>query len=315
MGEAFTLDAPAAAVLRDIVLIRFADGGRLDGMLSAGEIALVAVRAANAALLAADRELFAQAIEARQGGDAEGGSVEDKSAVAAGDVPASKSEDQPPSSTPGEVERLVDAFQSACFRRHIPDARAARTALLSHISTAGRGEEAAYEELDAVSARVQQGWDADESVFDAARLRWLDAQARKSRTGISFDWVPPVKGERSGFRFMRRFFVTEQCDTLKAAIDRAMLEDPEHPNDRKIDPAAESARLVAAITGEAPGPLLAEIAEGRAAHRRALAARLQHRLDAMAERGMESVGISKGFAAELVHALSAADATNPQDQE
>ncbi len=29
MGEAFTLDAPAAAVLRDIVLIRFADGGRL----------------------------------------------------------------------------------------------------------------------------------------------------------------------------------------------------------------------------------------------------------------------------------------------
>lgn len=112
-------------------------------------------------------------------------------------------------------------------------------------------EEAAYEELEAVSARVQQGWDADESVFDAARLRWLEQQARKSRSGISFDWVPPVEGERSGFRFMRRFFVTEQCDTLKAAIDRAMLEDPEHPTDRKIDPAAESARLVEALTGSA----------------------------------------------------------------
>lgn len=245
---------------------------------------------------------------------------------------------QAPSSTPGEAERLVGVINEYAEAIRMHERSLHRTSaegveaaawwlvrwqqsaqtikdILSHISTAGRGEEAAYEELNAVSARVQQGWDADESVFDAARLRWLEAQARKSRTGISFDWVPPVEGERSGFRFMRRFFVTEQCDTLKAAIDRAMLEDPEHPSDRKIDPEAESARLVAAITGEAPGPLLAEIAEGRAAHRRSLAARLQHRLDAMAERGMESVGISKGFAAELVHALSVAAATNPQDQE
>ncbi len=113
-------------------------------------------------------------------------------------------------------------------------------------------EEAAYEELDAIGARVQQGWDADESVFDAARLRWLEKQARKSLTGISFDWVPPVEGERSGFRFMRRFFVTDQCDTLKAAIDRAMLDDPEHVSDRCVYPAAEGARLVAALIGETP---------------------------------------------------------------
>ncbi len=85
----------------------------------------------------------AQAIEARQGGDAEGSSVEDKSAVAAGDVPASKLQDQPPSSTPGEVERLI--------RQHVlrdltsPESisagiAAATAAILSHISTAGRGE-------------------------------------------------------------------------------------------------------------------------------------------------------------------------------
>lgn len=95
----------------------------------------------------------AQAIEARQGGDAEGGSVEDKSAVAAGDVPASRSQVHPPSSTPGEVERLVDhlieiaqdvvrhqaAGSRSVFAVH-DDLRSARTALLSHISTAGRGE-------------------------------------------------------------------------------------------------------------------------------------------------------------------------------
>jgi hypothetical protein len=48
---ALTLDEPAAAVLRDIVLIRLEDGGTLDRILSSGDIALLAIRAANAALL------------------------------------------------------------------------------------------------------------------------------------------------------------------------------------------------------------------------------------------------------------------------
>lgn len=136
--------------------------------------------------------------------------------------------------------------------KHVRTIRTGIARLKELAEAAEAAEEAAYEELNAVGARVQQGWNADESVFDAARLRWLETQARKSRTGISFDWVPPIEGERSGFRFMRRFFVTEQCDTLKAAIDRAMLEDPTHATDRQIDPATEIARLVAAVTGECP---------------------------------------------------------------
>lgn len=115
----------------------------------------------------------AQAIEARQGGDAEGGSVEDKSAVAAGDVPASKSEDQPPSSTPGEVERPhaystpldLDRLSKLVgnddlgerLARAITDARQFHELLptLSHISTAGRGEGAG--DLAALSAAAEPG--------------------------------------------------------------------------------------------------------------------------------------------------------------
>lgn len=76
---------------------------------------------------------------------------------------------QLPSSTPGEAERLVDALVEAARRRgsgalvggdeadiafgKIEDA--ARTALLSHISTAGRGEGAG--DLAALSKKATQG--------------------------------------------------------------------------------------------------------------------------------------------------------------
>lgn len=53
---------------------------------------------------------------------------------------------------------------------------------------------------------------------DAEMIDWLEAQARKSPTGISFDWIPSVDGERSGFRFMRRHFIGEQKQSLRAAI-------------------------------------------------------------------------------------------------
>ena len=49
-------------------------------------------------------------------------------------------------------------------------------------------------------------------------LTFLEEAARKSRTGISFDWVPSVDGEPSGFRFMRRHHVGEPCKSIKQAI-------------------------------------------------------------------------------------------------
>lgn len=53
---------------------------------------------------------------------------------------------------------------------------------------------------------------------DSEMIDWLEQQARKSPTGISFDWIPSVGGERSGFRFMRRHFIGEQKGTLRDAI-------------------------------------------------------------------------------------------------
>lgn len=61
---------------------------------------------------------------------------------------------------------------------------------------------------------------------DSALLDWLEQQARKSSTGISFDWIPSVEGERSGFRFMRRHFIGDQANTLREAIRSARAESP-----------------------------------------------------------------------------------------
>jgi hypothetical protein len=56
---------------------------------------------------------------------------------------------------------------------------------------------------------------------DEEMIDWLEKQARKSPTGISFDWIPSVDGERSGFRFMRRHFIGEQRTSLRDAITSA----------------------------------------------------------------------------------------------
>jgi hypothetical protein len=63
---------------------------------------------------------------------------------------------------------------------------------------------------------------------DAELLDWLEQQARASSTGISFDWIPSVEGESSGFRFMRRHFIGEPAKSLRDAIARAQfnLTDP-----------------------------------------------------------------------------------------
>lgn len=59
---------------------------------------------------------------------------------------------------------------------------------------------------------------------DEERLNWLEEQAKKSPTGISFDWIPRVENEPKGFRFMRRRFIGQPAETLREAIDRAAIE-------------------------------------------------------------------------------------------
>lgn len=57
---------------------------------------------------------------------------------------------------------------------------------------------------------------------DTEILDWLEQAARRSSTGISFDWIPSVEGEPSGFRFMRRFFIGEPRRTLRSAIEASV---------------------------------------------------------------------------------------------
>lgn len=57
---------------------------------------------------------------------------------------------------------------------------------------------------------------------DDERFAFLEAQARSSRTGISFDYVPSVEGEPSGWRFMRHQWISPAHKTLRDAIDDAM---------------------------------------------------------------------------------------------
>lgn len=64
----------------------------------------------------------------------------------------------------------------------------------------------------------------DKTMTDSEMLDWLERAARKSRSGISFDWVPACEGEPSGFRFMRRHLIGDQSDTLRKAIMGAAYE-------------------------------------------------------------------------------------------
>lgn len=59
-------------------------------------------------------------------------------------------------------------------------------------------------------------------ITDSFRIDWLERIVQKSQTGISFDRIPAVEGERSGFRFMRRFFIGEPKRDLRSAIDAAI---------------------------------------------------------------------------------------------
>lgn len=61
-----------------------------------------------------------------------------------------------------------------------------------------------------------------ETSEDAARLDWLEAQAKESRTGAGFDYAKHVEDgvviER-GIRFMRFHFLGERFDSIRQAID------------------------------------------------------------------------------------------------
>lgn len=58
---------------------------------------------------------------------------------------------------------------------------------------------------------------------DKEIIDWLESEAKKSPTGISFDWIPSVEGEASGFRFMRRHFIGEAAGDLRTAVVRASI--------------------------------------------------------------------------------------------
>lgn len=61
-----------------------------------------------------------------------------------------------------------------------------------------------------------------EACEDTARLEWLEAQAKESRTGVSFDYQKYVEEGRvveKGIRFMRFHFLGERYASIRGAID------------------------------------------------------------------------------------------------
>lgn len=60
---------------------------------------------------------------------------------------------------------------------------------------------------------------------DTELLNWLETQAKKSRTGVSLDWVPACYGDPSGFRFMRMHFIGDPKKSLRGAIELAMTQE------------------------------------------------------------------------------------------
>lgn len=54
-----------------------------------------------------------------------------------------------------------------------------------------------------------------------ADMAWLEARIRKSRTGISFDYIPSVDGEAKGYRYMENHRIDLAQPTLMKAITEA----------------------------------------------------------------------------------------------
>jgi L-rhamnose isomerase len=62
-------------------------------------------------------------------------------------------------------------------------------------------------------------------ITDAQRLDFIEQIVRQSPTGVSFDWIPSVEDERSGYRFMRYHNIGEPRDSIRAVIDLAMAKE------------------------------------------------------------------------------------------
>lgn len=58
---------------------------------------------------------------------------------------------------------------------------------------------------------------------DGERLDWLAKAVSASYTGISFDKIPAMEGERGGWRFMRKHWIGEPQDDIRTAIDNAIM--------------------------------------------------------------------------------------------
>lgn len=86
--------------------------------------------------------------------------------------------------------------------------------------------DATYYKLQLAAAEKEIANLIEERATDSKRLDWIEGQARKSTTGISFDRVPSLEGEPSGFRFMRRFYIGEPHKSIRASIDAEMDHNP-----------------------------------------------------------------------------------------
>ena len=90
---------------------------------------------------------------------------------------------------------------------------------------------------------------------DSELLDWLEAEAKKSYTGISFDWVPKFEGESGGFRFMRQHFISEPVPALRKAIELAMFKQqgkelgPSRTNEEIEKPRSRSLAKASAYLG------------------------------------------------------------------
>ena len=78
--------------------------------------------------------------------------------------------------------------------------------------------------IDAMRDFAMNDMISDSSIKDAKLLVFAEETARKSRTGISFDWVPAVMGAPGGFRAMRRAMIGEPAKTLRGAIKKLSTE-------------------------------------------------------------------------------------------
>lgn len=114
----------------------------------------------------------------------------------------------------GRDQDLIDSL-SANLDRLQSEARSMRT----RISELSDQTEILVHQRDTL--REDRNALLDKYQGDIGRLTWLEEQARKSPTGISFDYVRFADGGPVGWRFMRRHFVGDVGASLRAAIDRA----------------------------------------------------------------------------------------------